>query len=136
MSAPVRGPASRPISEPAVKICGVTTTSDARLAIDCGAAFVGLNFYPKSPRALEVSQARRIREAVAGEARVVGVFVNSPPGEVAAIASEVGLDLLQFHGDEPIAELRPFAQRALRAFRPGPGFDPAEVAEYDDFWGC
>jgi phosphoribosylanthranilate isomerase len=54
---------------------------------------------------------------VAGRVSLVGVFVNLPPTTVDTIASEVGLDLLQFHGDETPAALAPFAERAIKVLR-------------------
>ena len=106
---------------PKVKICGVTSRAEARLAADLGADFVGLNFYPPSPRYLSTERAAEIAEAVRGRVKTVGVFVNRPRREVEAIADAVGLDLLQFHGDETPDDVRPFAGRALVARRPRSG---------------
>ncbi len=37
-----------------VKICGVIDPANARLAVELGADFLGLNFYPRSPRYVDV----------------------------------------------------------------------------------
>lgn len=120
----------------AVKICGVTREEDARLAVELGARFIGLNFHPPSPRCLRVGVARRLAAAVRGRAQVVGVFVDRPPAEVAEIAREVGLDLLQFHGDEEPAALAPFGDRAIKVFR-GAGGDLGDppLDAYPGCWG-
>lgn len=103
-----------------VKICGVVDPANARMAVELGADFLGLNFYPRSPRYVEVERAREIASAVRGSGvRLVGVFVNRPAREVEAIEAEVGLDLLQFSGDETPGEIAPFAGRAIKAFRTG-----------------
>ena len=47
-----------------VKICGVMTPADARMAADAGADAIGLNFVAGSPRCLDVAAARRVAEAV------------------------------------------------------------------------
>ncbi len=102
---------------PQVKVCGITSAHDARLAVELGAAYLGFNFYPGSPRFLSIERAREIADAVEGRARLVGVFVNAPGPEVEKIADAVGLDLLQFHGDESPEWIAPFAARAIKAFR-------------------
>ncbi|HSZ23844.1 MAG TPA: hypothetical protein VK782_11900, partial [Candidatus Sulfotelmatobacter sp.] len=60
-----------------VKICGITRVDDARAAIEAGADMIGLNFYAKTPRYIDLDRAREIRAAVGSRATVVGVFVNA-----------------------------------------------------------
>src|SRR3954451_17097478 len=83
-----------------IKVCGVTSPSDALMAVELGADYLGLNFYRASPRYVEPGRALAIAEAVRGRVELVGVFVSSPRTEVEEIAGRVGLDRLQFHGDE------------------------------------
>ena len=83
-----------------VKICGLTRPADARLAVDSGATALGMVFWPGSPRAVTLDQARAItREAPAG-VMTVGVFVNPSVELVEAVMTEVPLDAVQLHGDE------------------------------------
>jgi len=119
----------------AVKICGVTDPADALLSAELGADFLGLNFWPGSPRYVGVEQAREIAAAVrAAPSRVtlVGVFVNPDAAFVEETAAAVGLGLLQFSGDEAAATVRPFAARAIKALRT---HDPATAAAFADCWG-
>jgi phosphoribosylanthranilate isomerase len=120
---------------PRVKICGVTRVEDARLAVELGADFLGLNFYSGSPRFLTLGQAARIAEAVAGQISLVGVFVNPAVGQLEAVASRIPLDLLQFHGDEGPEELEPHGRRAIKVFRVGTDFEPDRVRRYPDVGG-
>ena len=121
-------------STPAVKICGVTRVEDARLAVDLGAEFIGLNFYRASPRSVDLDQARRVADEVSADCSLVGIFVNHSPTEVGEIATLVGLDLLQFHGDEPIDQIEQFSERAIRALRFGHQVPAPELARYRRFW--
>jgi len=82
-----------------VKICGVTTVDDARLAAELGASAIGMIFWPGSPRFVEARQAKAIVAALPPFVAAVGVFVNQV-AEAASIAREVGLNAVQFHGDE------------------------------------
>src|SRR4029077_1853304 len=83
-----------------VKICGMTNLEDALTAVEAGADAVGFVFYEKSPRKISVEAAREIVEKLPERVEKVGVFVNEPPERVSAIADEVGLSAVQFHGDE------------------------------------
>ncbi|RMH22240.1 MAG: phosphoribosylanthranilate isomerase [Acidobacteria bacterium] len=126
---------------PKVKICGVTTVEDALLAAALGADYLGLNFYPPSPRALDLDGAVEIARAVRAVERppaLVGVFVDRPRAEIEAIDERVGLDLLQFHGDEPPPALRPFAGRAIKVLRVSRRLDAQAILAYRDaarLWG-
>jgi tryptophan synthase beta chain/phosphoribosylanthranilate isomerase len=84
-----------------VKICGITRVADAREAVESGAAAVGLNFVPDTPRALDPASAKQIGDAVAGRALRVGVFRDAPLERVRKVAAAVPLDVVQLHGDEP-----------------------------------
>ncbi|MEM7351899.1 MAG: phosphoribosylanthranilate isomerase [Acidobacteriota bacterium] len=122
-------------SRPKVKICGVTSPEEAILAVDLGADLIGLNFYPPSPRYVEAEPAAEIAAAVRGRARRVGVFVNPSANEVERLVAEVGLDLLQFHGDESPEQIRPFADRAIKAFRVRSRVDAESLAGFEGVWG-
>jgi len=82
-----------------VKVCGVTRVDDARAAVALGAALLGLNFYPRSPRNLALDAALEIADAVRGQVKLVGVFVNSTAEEVEAQAARLGIaDSVRFVG--------------------------------------
>ena len=53
----VGGRAARSKMTVRVKICGITRVEDAHAAIDAGADMIGLNFYAKSPRYVELDRA-------------------------------------------------------------------------------
>jgi len=118
----------------AVKICGVTRPRDAERAVELGAAYLGLNFWPGSPRRVEIGQAAEIADAARGRATLVGVFVDQPH-LVAELRSEVGLDLVQLHGDEPPAAVAAHGDRAIKVFRVADAFDHAELSRYSRCWG-
>jgi phosphoribosylanthranilate isomerase len=81
-----------------VKICGVTTAADARLATAAGADAVGVNFVPGSPRCVTIDAARAVAAAVPAGVLVVGVFAGATADEMRRVAREVGLGAIQLHG--------------------------------------
>ena len=81
-----------------VKICGVTTPTDARMVAAAGGDAIGLNFVPGSPRLIDVDAARAVVAAVPEAVLVVGVFAGATPAEMRRVAAAVGLDAIQLHG--------------------------------------
>jgi phosphoribosylanthranilate isomerase len=83
-----------------VKICGLTQLEDAELAVSLGAWALGMIFFGPSPRRCSLEQARRICATLRRRVELCGVFVNAPLEEIVHVAEEVGLTLIQLHGDE------------------------------------
>ena len=83
-----------------IKHCGITSLEDARLAADAGAWAIGMIFWPGSPRRCELDAAAEISAAMKRRIEVAGVFVNAKLDYVARTADDVGLTIVQLHGDE------------------------------------
>jgi phosphoribosylanthranilate isomerase len=97
-----------------VKICGVTTSEDAGLAVALGAAAIGLVFWPGSPRCVDRATARAIIAALPPFVSAIGVFVNQSD-EAAEIAAAVGLTAVQFHGDEAVESYASFPLKVIKS---------------------
>jgi phosphoribosylanthranilate isomerase len=84
-----------------VKICGITDPDDARNAALLGADAIGMVFYERSPRYVDVARASRIIESLPAFVSVVGVFVNHPnPQGLEDLALSLGLHAVQLQGNE------------------------------------
>jgi phosphoribosylanthranilate isomerase len=82
-----------------VKICGITRLEDAQQAVDLGAAALGFNFYPPSPRYVEPAAARAIVNQLPPFVTAAGVFANeADAGRVISIAHDAGVTTVQLHG--------------------------------------
>jgi phosphoribosylanthranilate isomerase len=97
-----------------VKICGITTVEDGRLAAELGASAIGLVFWPDSPRFVEMAQAKAIVGALPPFVSAVGVFVDQPEHAL-HVAREVGLSAIQLHGDELPGSYRSSPIRVIKA---------------------
>jgi phosphoribosylanthranilate isomerase len=103
-----------------IKICGITNLTDATAAIEAGADMLGFNFYPKSPRFIDIGLCSDITSRLRSQyAHVVfvGVFVNMPPSEVYTTIETCGLALAQLHGDETPEDVAALNGRAFKAIR-------------------
>lgn len=83
-----------------VKICGITREQDALAAVEFGADALGFVFYEPSPRHISIPRAAEIAQALPPFVSTVALFVNADPDTIAEVVDAVGVDLLQFHGQE------------------------------------
>ncbi len=107
-----------------VKICGITNREDAQAAVENGASAVGFNFYPLSPRYIELEDAAEIIAALPANIWKVGVFVDESVEGIQRIAGLAELDIAQLHGHETTAQYPP-GIRVWKAIRVGEGEIPA-----------
>jgi phosphoribosylanthranilate isomerase len=82
-----------------VKICGLTTPTDAAAASAAGADYLGMILAGAGgPRMLDIEAALEVRSAM-GTGRAVGVFGRVGIAEVASYAERLRLDVIQLHGN-------------------------------------
>jgi len=100
-----------------IKICGFTQAQNARDASLLGIDAIGLVFYDKSPRYVEIQRALEIVQALPPFINRVGLFVNADSYFVDEVLCEVPLDTLQFHGDETPQECQQYGLPFMKALR-------------------
>lgn len=88
-----------------VKICGLRTAETLEAALSGGADFVGLVFFPPSPRNVSIAEAIDLAEQARGRARVVALLVDADDALIGEVVEKVRPDLLQMHGDETPARI-------------------------------
>jgi phosphoribosylanthranilate isomerase len=114
-----------------VKVCGITTPGDALECASAGADWIGLNFHPPSPRWIDPGAAAAIVARLPATTQAVGLFVDRAPCEVVAMATRVGVRIVQLHGDEPPEDLPQLEGLLIvRAFRLS---DAASVVRMDAY---
>ena len=82
-----------------VKICGVCRAEDAALIAENGADYIGVILAQRGPRQQTLESAARIYDA-AGDVMRVGVFADQEIMDIAATAQQLGLSVIQLHGNE------------------------------------
>ncbi|MBY0225849.1 MAG: phosphoribosylanthranilate isomerase [Hyphomicrobium sp.] len=95
----------------AVKICGMTDETSLDAALANGADYVGLVFFPKSPRHLDLARAKALRAMIPinGSCQAVALVVDPSDEQLSKIISAVRPDMIQLHGHETVervAEIR------------------------------
>lgn len=115
-----------------IKFCGMRRAEDIVAANALGADFIGFVFAPGSRRAVTPEQAAALKKQLAPGIRAVGVFVNAPPADVAALLAAGIIDIAQLHGRENAAYLQTLRaltdKPILKAFRVAAAADLARAA--------
>ena len=116
------------------KICGVKTPESVAAAARGGAAYIGLNFYPPSPRAVSPAQASALARQTPPQVKRVGLFVDPDDDTLAAVTAEVPLEILQLHGGETprrIAAIKArFGLPVMKAIKVATADDIAAAEDY------
>lgn len=117
-----------------VKICGINALDAVKAAVDGGADFIGLVFYPPSPRAVTPDQARGLAAAAGTRVKKVGLFVDPDDATLERTLAAVKLDMLQVHGKETparVAEIRKrFGLPVMKAIKVKSAADLEPAARY------
>lgn len=112
-----------------IKICGLTRTEDIDMANEFLPDYVGFVF-AKSRRQVSAAQAKELKKRLRPGIKAVGVFVNEKPENIAEIANQGIIDLIQIHGDEDAAYCR-----QLRSLTQAPIIKAVRVQAENDFSG-
>jgi len=119
-----------------IKICGLQSSESAIQACDAGADAIGLVFYTPSSRHLDIAQAAEIRSVLPAFVDAVAVVVNPDVAYMKQIIDQVGVSLIQFHGEESNAFCSQFGIPFIKALRVSDGIDLLkEEAKYADAKG-
>jgi phosphoribosylanthranilate isomerase len=100
---------------PKVKICGLKTDAALECALEHGADFVGLVFYPRSPRYVSPVAAAGLARRALGKAKTVALLVDPDDALLEQIVDVVAPDMIQLHGHESVDRIREVRDRWSRS---------------------
>ncbi len=120
------------ICTPQIKICGITAPEDALACASLGADAIGLVFYPRSPRYVDIRKAADICSALSDAIARVGVFVDADFDTIMEKINACGLTAVQLHGNETpelVEQLSDAGVKAIKALyiNKKPGLDAAPL---------
>lgn len=117
-----------------VKICGLKEEEHVQAAIDAGATWIGFMFAP-SKRRITIERAAELAKLVPSHIKKVGVFVNPTEQQVHEAVEKVGLDYVQYHGNEDALFIRQLGYPSIKAFSIRGYEDVEKASQYDvDFY--
>ena len=123
-----------------VKICGLSTPETVRTAVDGGAAFLGLNFFEKSPRYVTPDAAARLAALARQDGprkppAIVAITVDADDAQIDRIVAALNPDFVQLHGKETPARAQAISARTgvslIRALAVSDQSDIEAAAKWD-----
>ncbi len=117
------------ISNPFIKICGITRQKDLTSAVECGASAIGFIAYKKSPRYVSPLQVAELIEVCPPDILKVVVVVNVELAEIDEYL-KAGIDVVQLHGSEDEVFARKVKAQVWKALRL---HQVEQIKEYADF---
>ena len=118
---------------PLVKICGITRSVDALIAVEAGASAVGFVLIKSSPRYIDPERARAIAASLPSGVARVGVVAGLAVPEVRSLVRAIGLTTIQAHGEETPEACRAFGVPVVKAIPAGEDFDLRSLESYREF---
>ncbi|HEY5467482.1 MAG TPA: phosphoribosylanthranilate isomerase [Coriobacteriia bacterium] len=114
-----------------VKVCGLTRGTDARAAVLAGADALGVVLVPGARRGVTLTEAEAVFAEVPPFVARVGVFVDAPITDVLAAVGRLGLDAVQFSGQESPEACEQVPVPVVKAFHVGPGLGGVDLVPYE-----
>jgi phosphoribosylanthranilate isomerase len=119
-----------------VKICGLKTVEAVDAALDGGADYIGLVFFPRSPRHVDAKTALMLADRARGQAKIVALFVDPDDKVLDSLVETVQPDMIQLHGDESGPRVREIRKRfhlpVIKAIKVGTAVDAARALRYNE----
>lgn len=118
-----------------VKICGLKDRAMVAAACGAGAAYLGFNFFPRSPRYVAPQQAAALAQVVPVGVAKVALVVDAEDELLDAILGAMPADMLQLHGHESPARVREVQARYGLPVMKAVGIaDRADLVTLQDYW--
>ncbi len=118
------------------KICGIKDSSALDAAVTGGARFVGLVFYPRSPRYVSPEAAAALAARAPKRITKVGLTIDADDDTIGKILNQVPLDMLQCHGKEEPERIEQLKMRfglpVMKAVGIAAEEDVARAGRYED----
>ena len=112
-----------------IKICGITKPDQAKAISALGVDAIGMILQADSPRKISIEVARSIRKQVPKTTKLVGVVVNSSHEKIQQMVDQIGLDMIQLHGDEDHKFAKRLSLPYIKAIRPQTAEQASDLVE-------
>ena len=119
-----------------IKICGICKENTIEFCIDNSIDMIGFVFYQNSPRNISISKAKNLFQEFGNQINIVGLVVDPKESLVKALIDEIGINIIQFHGNENLDELLTLKAKydiqIIKAMNINVNIDKTELIEYQN----
>ncbi|MBX7499996.1 phosphoribosylanthranilate isomerase [Qipengyuania sp. YG27] len=117
-----------------IKICGISTPDTLDAVLAARAEYVGFNFFPPSPRHVDMAAAAALAARAGSTIGKVGVFVDPDDSLLREAVAAGRLDAIQLHGEEAPERCAALRSRfGLPVWKVIPVSNAADVARADAY---
>lgn len=117
-----------------VKICGLKEAEHVKTAVEAGASWIGFMF-AKSSRQVTIEHAAHLAQFAPPHVKKIGIFVNPTEQQVHETVEKVGLDYVQYHGNEDAQFIEQLGYPSIKAFSIRTKEDVEKASKYNvDFY--
>lgn len=121
------------MNRPWMKVCGITRTEDAQVAVECGARALGFILHPESPRYVEPEAARDIIHGLHPRVGKVAVTVDASPEFIWDLKLNYGFTAVQAHGNESPEDCAHYPLPVVKAVRCRPELELYDFSPFAEF---
>ena len=117
-----------------IKLCGLRDKESIIASSD--ANYIGFVFYQKSPRFVNALEAKKLRQYINDNQKLVGLFVDADLNLISHIAETLSLDVIQLHGNEDLSyinEIKKLKKPIIKAIPIKEQSDIMKAREYEKF---
>ena len=119
-----------------IKFCGITREDDVAGAADAGAAYLGFNFFPKSPRYVSPERAGELAVLAPQGMTRVALVVDPTDALLDDITGAAPMDMIQLHGSETaerVAEVKArYGLPVMKVLAVGSEEDLGKIGPYSE----
>ena len=109
-----------------LKICGITTLSDAIVCSESGVDWLGFNFFKESPRYISAEDAGKIIAQLNNSVKTAAILVRPTRDQIIEIINVIDIDILQIYDPLDFKDLSIFNLKSIICYRINPQNPAAE----------
>ena len=83
-----------------IKVCGINDKKSMNTALKCKVNYIGLVFYPNSPRNISINQSKGLLQSRNKTTKIVALTVDPNDDFLNEIKKTINPDYIQLHGNE------------------------------------